>query len=260
MATGVEQALSSYFDDIVPDESPWYETPEGKSVGRMKTTTLTMAAFSSAGDTIDVGAIPASDFLLNEPATLPPYRYCRPIRTIVQRSTEEFTSFIPCIITDAETEFQTLQYTDSLRRADLYEQPDRAHDGWFLIFAPADLTADIISHKVWTDLVAAGVQPDAINRTKLLPLHQYDAADLDLLRDLPAFPVKDGMHEGDRPSKRRALAWAEGLPAHPDTFGDDVDRYHLDSEEKLCALPSCRTFGCGLHLPECTSPRLLSPG
>jgi hypothetical protein len=111
-------------------------------------------------------------------------------------------------------------------------------------------SVDIVAREAWVRLKRSGLEDaDVINATRALPVHTDTIADLDLLRDIPAFPSWQAIPPGQDPrsSKKRARGWDEVQPVAADTFTDNADNCYLDALDKLCPELDCRTFGCQLH-------------
>ncbi|KAI9635815.1 uncharacterized protein MKK02DRAFT_44511 [Dioszegia hungarica] len=233
----VDDAISDYFEQwydphhaTVLENSSSNRPAPAPAAHQLEVRQAKLQRLRGDGRQIDICAIQQSALLVPASATIPPYRFCRPIDTCVFRETERFAAFTHAIMQDNDRADElTAAY---MGRGWLHEQPSRQSD------------IDIVALETFERLMDKGLDREDIDRSRILPLHSDVIVDLDILRDLPPFPTASTDATG---STSRAKAWQGILPVAAESFVDDPERLHLDAQARLCPRRDCRTFGCQLH-------------
>jgi hypothetical protein len=133
-----ETNVSSYIDDALHEYfGQGYDTPPVDQAGAgssssqtshvsvkgLEVTRSPLKGHAGNGQKITLRSIPTSKYRIPDDATIPRYRFCRPVDTCVLRETERFPAFYHCVIGDHEDAERLLQTYSG--QTWLHNEPDR---------------------------------------------------------------------------------------------------------------------------------------
>lgn len=129
----VDDAISDYFEQwydphhaTVLENSSSNRPAPAPAAHQLEVRQAKLQRLRGDGRQIDICAIQQSALLVPASATIPPYRFCRPIDTCVFRETERFAAFTHAIMQDNDRADElTAAY---MGRGWLHEQPSRQSD------------------------------------------------------------------------------------------------------------------------------------